>query len=1065
MTNTVWNESDKNARIEVSGANDEFIQRINDFSSGSHWGTIRATNPKTTGKYMWAYRPTTVSGTDRYDHLPGFADENQSIANEDWLGELAGGISNYKHNRNLLGNGVEQLAAVLSRGFGWTLHCIDIDNLLYWQSLLPTSGTCWEWRRDRCSQYLLHASTTGPRLYLNVIGYATGAWRTTRSTSRRKTGTGKITWQVIYTGSGGGQFRVGVAPVGNVSNDDGAQVGLGGNLGISYLASTGVVYCNGSSVATVSAASVSDVIQVVFNPDNGDFWVRTNTNNWNGSGTADPETDTNPLNMNSLGGGSAGPYEAIASIYDNSEITASFHVDDFTVSAPTGIPAWDDENHPIEWNNGTGDPGAGTGGVDISYMVGSDFYPAASLLRYPDVGEANFGAEAFPLPSGSFPTGFDSWDPGSNPAGEVDSLLRETMYELQSSTRGGLITGVKRATLVDGINSMRFARGARETLYTGYPVNYVRNVFEPVNMLGVPNYTIHNNVVKFLPVNLLGVPRFDIATTVVADSHIPRDPKEWIPYRPTIPYVPDVDNVFGTPEADAHMKTLQAQLREEHVRLHTGGTDQPWEYLEIMDDYQRYIPGSRGRFKHDDYGLLHAVYCQFEEMNGEALGGPVGYYYTNEDFAWKVTNDITKSSSVRGFGLLVQPWIPANGQYGWVLVEGTNLYPLSIKSGEVITPDQEVTWSADGEVSATVLGGSVGRHVIPENRDSGSGYGSAELVLFQQGSGTTALNAALEAGLASVTDAAGALSDAARADALAAVAVLQESQDAQDVSIAALNTRVTNLNATVASLTNVRTELLALIETNADDVSALSAAVDSLNTALAALTTALAETLTLITAGNADSAAALAAAVAAIDAQVAGVNASIASVANEVLAQRQMHPANLILPSAATIYSASGNLFDSGQVALASLGFFPDSDGAFSEALSFAADVKSVNANDTMFIRMEFYDTTPTLLETHDSPWVASDSWRDAALNGVAIPDDAVYVQLYVINYGEEDPDTEVPALNDGAYTRKIRANLGPYAAPFVVPAVAIHMPTTLGDDPPTFVTVDGELVYTQVSP
>jgi hypothetical protein len=58
------------------------------------------------------------------------------------------------------------------------------------------------------------------------------------------------------------------------------------------------------------------------------------------------------------------------------------------------------------WNgNATYNPATGTGGVNISAIVGGPLYPALSVLQNGDNLTANFGASAF---SGSMPTGFVS---------------------------------------------------------------------------------------------------------------------------------------------------------------------------------------------------------------------------------------------------------------------------------------------------------------------------------------------------------------------------------------------------------------------------------------------------------------------------------------------------------------------------------------------------------------------------------------------------------------------------------------------------------------------------------
>lgn len=94
---------------------------------------------------------------------------------------------------------------------------------------------------------------------------------------------------------------------------------------------------NGSTGTETYAAG--DIVCLALDLDNLKLWVRKNNNNWMGSGTADPATNTLGASLSTL---AAGPYYPAATLFDNGgdQITANFGGSAFTYTAPSGFGNW-----------------------------------------------------------------------------------------------------------------------------------------------------------------------------------------------------------------------------------------------------------------------------------------------------------------------------------------------------------------------------------------------------------------------------------------------------------------------------------------------------------------------------------------------------------------------------------------------------------------------------------------------------------------------------------------------------------------------------------------------------
>lgn len=106
---------------------------------------------------------------------------------------------------------------------------------------------------------------------------------------------------------------------------------------------TGLVFVNSGTVASgFNAFNVaSTVVSVAVDIGNNAIWFRTTSGGtWNGSGTANPATNTGGLSITGSGVG-AGPYFAILSPGDSSTtLTACFLPGCYTQSVPAGFGNW-----------------------------------------------------------------------------------------------------------------------------------------------------------------------------------------------------------------------------------------------------------------------------------------------------------------------------------------------------------------------------------------------------------------------------------------------------------------------------------------------------------------------------------------------------------------------------------------------------------------------------------------------------------------------------------------------------------------------------------------------------
>lgn len=106
--------------------------------------------------------------------------------------------------------------------------------------------------------------------------------------------------------------------------------------GVAYSASNGIVSYNGATLATLATAAPGDLIDVAIDMANKAIWVRINSGNWNGSGTANPATNTGGLSISAM----TGPFFPAVTMPAQGGRTDT--VQFYGVALPSGMLMWDE---------------------------------------------------------------------------------------------------------------------------------------------------------------------------------------------------------------------------------------------------------------------------------------------------------------------------------------------------------------------------------------------------------------------------------------------------------------------------------------------------------------------------------------------------------------------------------------------------------------------------------------------------------------------------------------------------------------------------------------------------
>lgn len=154
----------------------------------------------------------------------------------------------------------------------------------------------------------------------------------------------------------------------------------------------------------------------------------------------------------------------------------------------------------------------------------------------------------------------------------------------------------------------------------------------------------------------------------------------------------------------------QRVIREQHNTTQAGDTTFDYGLLLKGTPTQLYTMGSLGRFYHDDYGMIHARYVQFMScVDTEAQGVPVGRLKAAGDFKWIVTNDFEKSGTDLVAGVIALAETPADGSFGWMIVDGICPADMLPGDGTLPLPDDEYVWNQTGRVKLNTAGRVVAR--------------------------------------------------------------------------------------------------------------------------------------------------------------------------------------------------------------------------------------------------------------------------------------------------------------------------------------------------------------------
>lgn len=179
------------------------------------------------------------------------------------------------------------------------------------------------------------------------------------------------------------------------------------------------------------------------------------------------------------------------------------------------------------------------------------------------------------------------------------------------------------------------------------------------------------------------------------------------PYRPRIPeaLIDLGDDFYNFYEENQNI------LRQQHNITQAGDTTFPWQLFAETHSQKQYTLGSIGRFYHEDYGLIHARYVQFDFMVETTWPcAPVGLVKNKSVHEWTVTNRLDLSHADLVVGMTAQLTTPVDGEYGWVTVDGPNLQEI-YNDSTTAEIGETLAWSQTGSVSNTAQGRTIGRRI------------------------------------------------------------------------------------------------------------------------------------------------------------------------------------------------------------------------------------------------------------------------------------------------------------------------------------------------------------------
>jgi hypothetical protein len=289
------------------------------------------------------------------------------------------------------------------------------------------------------------------------------------------------------------------------------------------------------------------------------------------------------------------------------------------------------------------------------------------------------------------------------------------------------------------------------------------------------------------------------------------------PYKPQVP-----ESLIEIPGSGRdlfdYIEENQKTLRLQHNITQAGDTTFPHEMIINSHDVRQFRLGSVGRFYHEDYGIIHARYVQYEKMDRTLTPtAPVGLIKNTGNLDWIVTNRLEISDPHLVVGIQAAYVMPKDGQFGWVTVDGVNLQSM-VTEGSGNEIGTGYVWSASGKV------GPVGEGIIVCRRLSdggdvrllkgralirleGAGFGSIDVHYSQLLADVDQLKVDVEL-LKGASDFAGALTSIESRLTVLNNRINSE-HNARQAADAAINSRIDGLNAVTPTQLNAAITLLA----------------------------------------------------------------------------------------------------------------------------------------------------------------------------------------------------------------------------------------------------------------
>jgi hypothetical protein len=175
-----------------------------------------------------------------------------------------------------------------------------------------------------------------------------------------------------------------------------------------------------------------------------------------------------------------------------------------------------------------------------------------------------------------------------------------------------------------------------------------------------------------------------------------------------IRYLPNIEkNPYAsrlpstTEETSEYLHEQQRILREQHNITQAGDTTFDYGLLFQLYAREEFNLGSLGRFKHDQFGIIHARFCKLSGfIESTAQGKPVGWLQSRTSVDWVVTNDFSKSNSDLLAGICFFYDLPSDDMYGWVAVNGPNIGIIRLTDDEIPQIDDPLGWTESHRLAA-----------------------------------------------------------------------------------------------------------------------------------------------------------------------------------------------------------------------------------------------------------------------------------------------------------------------------------------------------------------------------